>query len=53
MVVLSYLRTEPCPYCGARVIVTVDPLTGAKKCPNCGGLWFESDGGGKPTVPTD
>ncbi|MDW8360578.1 MAG: hypothetical protein RMK31_08380 [Candidatus Caldarchaeum sp.] len=37
--------TEPCPFCGSRVEPRVD-FIGAKKCPRCGGRWFEGGGPG-------
>jgi Zn-finger nucleic acid-binding protein len=35
--------TEPCPFCGARIVpIVYGPF---KKCPACGGMWYESGGG--------
>ena len=38
--------TEPCPLCGKRIKpITAGPI---KKCPQCGGEWYETGGGLKP-----
>ena len=41
--------SEPCPFCGARIKpIKVGEF---KKCPVCGGTWYES-GGGSAKTPT-
>ena len=37
------MPTEPCPFCGARVVPR--RIGDMKQCPSCGGRWFESGGG--------
>jgi hypothetical protein len=35
---------EPCPFCGIRIFpIKEGPF---KRCPICGGRWYESGGGG-------
>ena len=36
--------TEPCPFCGKRIV----PIRAGifKRCPACGGSWYEGGGGG-------
>jgi len=42
--------TEPCPFCGRRV----EPIREGifKRCPACGGKWYESGGGGRSRRPS-
>ncbi|MCS7110311.1 MAG: hypothetical protein NZ956_02435 [Candidatus Caldarchaeum sp.] len=44
--------TEPCPFCSERIIPRID-VFGAKRCPKCGGRWFESGGGRRHGSETD
>jgi Zn-finger nucleic acid-binding protein len=39
------MATEPCPFCGARIVPIIYGFF--KKCPICGGVWYESGGGGR------
>ncbi|MEM1948222.1 MAG: hypothetical protein QXG52_09085 [Candidatus Caldarchaeum sp.] len=41
-------ESEPCPFCGRRITPIHDYL-GGKKCPCCGGRWFESGAGRRPS----
>ena len=41
--------TEPCPFCGKRIVPIRDGVF--KRCPECGRRWYESGGGGRHARP--
>lgn len=39
--------SEPCPFCGARIKPIM--IGGIKKCPLCGGMWYDDSRGIRET----
>jgi len=37
--------TEPCPFCGSRITPIKQGIF--KRCPRCGGKWYEGGGGSR------